>query len=124
MDGFITDNLAINKGWYSEDTTVLVVKEYVTNYDVPSISFSDKIPMSVVGLDSPIDKNQFFSTLGKGHTYLNYTLNSNNLNVLNSGLSATKVYFEHNSRTGSPFGKKNVDYLVGNVSVLDTTRSN
>ena len=124
LDGFITDNLAINKGWYSEDTTVLVVKEYVTNYDVPSISFSDKIPMSVVGLDSPIDKNQFFSTLGKGHTYLNYTLNSNNLNVLNSGLSATKVYFEHNSRTGSPFGKKNVDYLVGNVSVLDTTRSN
>lgn len=124
MDGFITDNLAINKGWYSEDSTVLVVKEYVTNYDVPSISFSDKIPMSVVGLDSPIDKNQFFSTLGKGHTYLNYTLNSNNLNVLNAGLTATKVYFEHNSRTGSPFGKKNVDYLVGNVSVLDTTRSN
>ncbi|WP_324823588.1 hypothetical protein [Sinanaerobacter sp. ZZT-01] len=125
VDGLASNNLGIGKGWYSEDTTVLVVKEYITNYEVPSIAYSDKISLSVKGLESPINKNDFFSVLGKGHTYINYTFNSLDLSSINSGLKGSqKVFFEHSSRTGTLFGKINTDYLVGNVSVTDTTRIN
>lgn len=125
LDGMETRNLAMNTGWYSEDSTVLVIKEYVTNYSVPSISYSDKISMSVVGLETPANKNQFFSKMGYGHVYLKYNINSVNLSGLDNDLKEpTKVYFEHNSRTGGPFGKKVVDYLVPNVTVTDTTRMN
>lgn len=123
LDGLTTNNLEMNKGWYSEDTTVLVIREYVTNYNVPSVSYSDKIPMTVPGLETPSNKAQFFSVMGKGHTYLKYNIDSIELSSLDSELKEkTKVFFEHNSRTGSPFGKKNVDYLVPNVSITDTTR--
>lgn len=125
LDGIATKNLAMNKGWYSEDTTVLVIREYVTNYSVPSVSYSDKIAMSVQGLETPANKAQFFSVMGKGHTYLKYNIDSTDLSSLDSELrQTTQVYFEHNSRTGSAFGNKNVDYLVANVSVTDTTRMN
>ncbi len=120
-DGITTNNISVGNGWYSEDTTVLVIKEYVTNYNVPTTTFSDKLSLSLNGLQTPTDKNQFFSKLGKGHSLINYTFKSGNIGF---GLNATKVYFEHNSRLGSEFGKKNVDYLVGNVSVLDTTSVN
>jgi len=122
LDGLTTNNLSLNKGWYSEDSTVLVVKEYITNYGVPSISYSDKLSQSVAGLETPLDKGLFFSTLGKGYTFINYTYTNNNLKTINSGLSTAKVFFEHNSRLGSPFGKQQTDYLVANVSVLDTSR--
>ena len=123
LDGLTTNNLEMNKGWYSEDTTVLVIREYVTNYNVPSVSYSDKIPMTIPGLETPSNKAQFFSVMGKGHTYLKYNIDSIELSSLDSELKEkTKVSFEHNSRTGSPFGKKNVDYLVPNVSITDTTR--
>lgn len=125
LDGLTSNNLVKDKGWYSEDSTVLIVKEIISNYEIPSISYSDKISLSVAGLETPINKNDFFSTLGKGHTFINYTFNSSDLSSINSGLKGSqKVFFEHNSRTGSSFGKINVDYLVGNVSVTDTTRSN
>jgi len=115
-----------NEGWYSEDTTVLVVKEYVTNYEVPSISLSDKLSMSVKGLDTPIDKNQFFSVLGKGYTYLKYDLP---LTVPNpkGGNFNTNSYFETTSLPNDgldSFGYQGVDYLVPNVSISDTTRMN
>jgi len=115
-----------NEGWYSEDTTVLVVKEYVTNYEVPSISLSDKLSMSVKGLDTPIDKNQFFSVLGKGYTYLKYDLP---LTVSNpkGGNFNTNSYFETTSLPNDgldSFGYQGVDYLVPNVSISDTTRMN
>ena len=125
LDGLVTDNLALNKGWYSEDTTVLVIKEYVTNYNVPSVSYSDKISMTVPGLETPANKAQFFSVMGKGHTYLKYRISGIDLSSVSAGLTKkAEVYFEHSSRTGSPFGKMNVDYLVPNVSITDTTRMN
>lgn len=125
LDGLTSNNLAKDKGWYSEDSTVLVVKEIITNYELPSIGVSDKISLSVAGLESPINKNDFFNVLGKGHTFINYTFNSADLKTINAGLKGSqKVFFEHNSRTGNIFGKINTDYLVGNVSVTDTTRSN
>ena len=115
-----------NEGWYSEDTTVLVVKEYVTNYEVPSISMSDKLSMSVKGLDTPIDKNQFFSALGKGYTYLKYDLPLTIPNPKGGNFTANS-YFETSSLPNDgldSFGYQGVDYLVPNVSISDTTRMN
>lgn len=123
VDGLTTpsySSISKDTGWYSEDSTVLVIKEYVTNYDVPSISFGDKLSMSVKGLDSPINKNDFFSKLGKGYTYLRYDL------PIKSGAGDTFAHFEFSSFPGDSlsFGEQKVDYLVPNVSVSDTTRLN
>ncbi|MBR3792204.1 MAG: hypothetical protein IKK18_05845, partial [Clostridia bacterium] len=63
--------------------------------------------------------------MGKGHTYLKYRISGIDLSSVSAGLTKkAEVYFEHSSRTGSPFGKMNVDYLVPNVSITDTTRMN
>lgn len=123
-----------NEGWYSEDTTVLVIKEYVSNYEVPSISFGDKLSMSVKGLDTPIDKAQFFKAMGKGYTYLRYDLDLKP--VYSSLKNDISCFFEYTSFpndvivgkynkdyfTDLNFGQQAVDYLVPNVSVSDTTR--
>ena len=152
VDGISTPSYAaISNGdaWYSEDTTVLVVKEYISNFEVPSISISDKLPMTVTvpqnKLDTPANKAQFFSELGKGYLYLNYTLN---LQLpTESGITqnnVVKAYFEYTSTpndvgdvkgfksgVGSTlgseaphFGDQVTNYLVPNVSITDTTRMN
>lgn len=122
----------INNGdkWYSEDTTVLVLREYVSNFSVPSISYSDKLSLSVNGLETPIDKNQFFNKLGKGYVYLKYDLPL----TMGDGKS-TNVYFEYDSKTNPlmsekieianrSLGYQGINYIVPNVSVTDTTRVN
>lgn len=122
------------EGWYSEDTTVLVVKEYVSNFEIPSIGFGDKISMSVKGLETPMDKSLFFKTMGKGYTFLRYDFNIKP--VYSTIKDEIKTYFEYTSypndtKTGEinkdyfddlSFGQQKVDYLVPNVSVSDTTR--
>ena len=138
----------INEGdkWYSEDTTVLVVREYISNFEVPSISISDKLPMTITGtneLNTPANKNQFFSALGKGYLYLNYTLNlpvSSKANI-SGNVKAEFTYTsfpgdiidtENYSKTGDnskldatkKFGEQGTNYLVPNVSITDTTRMN
>ena len=138
----------INDGdkWYSEDTTVLVVREYVSNFEVPSISISDKLPMTITGaekLKTPANKNEFFKELGKGYLYLNYTLNlpiSDNAE-LGKNINATFTYTsfptdlidtQNYSKTGDntgldntrKFGEQGTNYLVPNVSITDTTRMN
>lgn len=133
-------------GWYFEDSTVLVVKEYVTNYDVPSTSFSDKISLSVKGLNTPINKSDFFNTLGKGYTNLRYDIVFNvaklNVNANKEITNNISAYFEANGYLAAMGNKftvggtntkkeismdsitsKNVKYLVPNVSITDTTRN-
>ena len=133
--------------WDSEDTTVLIVREYVSNFEVPSISISDKLPMTISGTDklnTPANKNEFFKELGKGYLYLKY-----NLDILPpavSGITQNTLidcYFEYTSlpndvgdtkgfkaNYGSTivdapkFGEEKVNYLVPNVSITDTTRMN
>ena len=121
IDGFATNNISVNKGWYSEDTTALVIKEYVSVYDVPNVAANDKISMTVKGLETPTNKNQFFNTMGKGHNFLNVMFEGN-LSKIKSDLQTAKVYFEHTSRETNDFGDTVVDYLVPNVSVADSTR--
>lgn len=121
LDGFETNNISVNKGWYSEDTTALVIKEYVSVFDIPNVAAADKISLSVKGLETPTNKNQFFSTMGKGYNFLNVMFEAN-LSKIKSDLQNAKVYFEHTSREANDFGDKVVDYLVPNVSVTDSTR--
>ena len=117
-----------DSGWYSEDSTVLVIKEYVSNFEVPSISFSDKLSMSVKGLETPADKAKFFNVVGKGYTYLEYVLPICSPYKSSSGkvVPTSKAYFEFSSSPAKKlgFGRIGVDYIVPNVSVSDTTRMN
>lgn len=110
-----------DKGWYSEDTTVLVIKEYVTNFEVPSISFGDKLSMTVGSLTTPIDKGQFYSQMGKGYTYLEYDLKFGSVYDDVDGSSA-KFEFTSLPSDAYGFGQQKTDYLVPNVSITDTTR--
>jgi hypothetical protein len=124
VDGIDTpDNAKVStgSGWYSEDSTVLIVKEYITNYTVPSIAVSDKISLQVNGLQTPVDKNQFFNTMGKGYLYLKYDL------PISTPAGNANAYFEFTTMPGDSlddYGKQGVNYLVPNVSVSDTTRTN
>ena len=127
VDGIATpDNAKVTEGsgWYSEDSTVLVVKEYITNYNVPSIAVSDKLSLTINGLNSPANKNDFFSKMGKGHLYLRYDLN------ISTGAGNANPYFEFTTLNGykgqndNTWGKQGCTYLVPNVSVADTTRIN
>ena len=129
LDGIATpDYAAIKNGdkWYSEDTTVLVIKEYVSNFEVPSISVSDKLSMTVNGLNTPANKAQFFNVMGKGHTYLKYSLNVTPPSVANLGSTKVEAYFEYSSFGGDNLnnGIQKTDYVVPNVSITDTTRAN
>lgn len=150
VDGISTPDYATIKNgdqWYSEDTTVLIVREYVSNFEVPSISISDKLPMTISGTDklnTPANKNEFFKELGKGYLYLKY-----NLDILPpavSGITQNTLidcYFEYTSLPNDvedvkgfkvgvgatmtdtvKFGEEKVNYLVPNVSITDTTRMN
>ncbi len=107
------DNLELGKGWYSEDSTVLVVKEYITELTVPNTAFTAKIPMTVPGLQTPVNKQQFYSVIAKGHNIVKYEVGSN-----------IKVYFEHNTSKESNYGKQITGYGVPNVSITDTMFGN
>ena len=129
--GLVTPDYAkVNVGdnWYSEDTTVLVLREYVTNFKVPSISFSDKLSLQVNGLNTPVNKTEFFNKMARGHIYLKYELPVTLPNGTN-----TKAYFEYDSLnnpqmssrieiTDRSLGYQGAAYLVPNVSITDTTR--
>lgn len=124
--------VSVGQGWYSEDTTVLVVKEYISNLTVPSVSVTDKIALSVNGLVTPQNKAQFFSTMGKGYLYLNYDLTCKDPNTGSTTGVIYKTLPEIHSGftfTSFPndeyaFGEQQVNYLVPNVSITDTTRLN
>ncbi len=135
IDGIDTPSIYAAKdgeGWYNEDTTVLVVKEYITNYEVPGISVSDKLPMSVDGLTTPTNVAQYYSAIGKGYTYLRYDMDFD-VNYLTS-YGALPVYFEYSPVEGTSgttriapdgttvvLGEEDPTYLVPNVSITDTT---
>ena len=102
-----TNDLKVGKSWYNEDTTVLVVREYTNIFDLPNFLYVDKIPMKVAGLETPVDKGQFFSKGKIGYTVLQ--------------LEVAKATMEYNSSLASPFGGKNEKaFVVPNVSVMDT----
>lgn len=104
----------LGEGWYNEDSTILVVREYIHTYDVPDYMYADKLPLSIDGLQAPIDKNQFFSKGFAGHTQLR----------INAGDDADNAFLFFNSSMTKPesIGQDapSIEYVAPNVSITDT----
>lgn len=104
-----SNDLAVGRGFYNEDSTILVVREYTTTFDLPSYMTTDKIPMEIPGLEVQMDKNQFFSKGATGHTLLQYKVG--------------QVEMIADSSKGDFGVKKSTQFVVGNASVLDSFSS-
>jgi hypothetical protein len=105
-----TSSLAVGKGWYNEDSTILIVREYTNVFTLPFYPYVDKLPMEIDGLTTPIDKMTFFENGKRGHTQLTF-----------EDVNAKMTY---DSSASKPFGGKySVDYIVPDVSVMDTFSS-
>lgn len=115
-----TSDLATGKGWYNEDSTVLVFREYTTTFELPQFMYVDKIPMQIAGLEAPIDKLQFFSKGFKGHTMMQYK--DTDKFYMNFDSSVPKGNLDGFFRSdGKPDpNKQSTDYIVPNATVLDT----
>lgn len=105
------DNLEIGKGWYSEDSTALIIKEYTTIMELPKTGFTDKIPMTVKGLETPVSKTDYYKKMGRGYSIVRYSI---------KGSMISESFMEYNSKTGESFGKKEILFGVPNVSISDT----
>lgn len=99
--------VSVGNGWYNEDTTTLVVREYTNVFTLPQVVAVDKVPMQIPGLEEPINKALYFS---KGYTAGN---------VLK--LTVADAFMEYDSSLPKPFGGlSNKSYIVPNVSVMDS----
>lgn len=69
------NDLQLNKGWYNEDSTQLVIREYKTTFKAPAqaITMSDKLPLSINQLQAPLNKN-YFTRIAKGGQEVNLDL--------------------------------------------------
>lgn len=104
-----TQDMAVGKPWYYEDTTSLVVREYITTYDIPSHVYVDKVPQELAGLQTPMDKNQFFKQGQVG--FGKYTV------------KLVDSYMMYDSSNATPFGGQFERLFVApNVSVTDTAQ--
>jgi hypothetical protein len=102
-------DLAVGTGWYSEDTTVIIVREYINTFTLPFFAYVDKVPMEVEGLKVQGDKTKFFSEGKKGYVVLDFRINDAWLKT-------------DTSKTG--YGvTKTVNFIVPNVSILDSFSS-
>jgi len=97
--------------WYNEDTTVLVVHEYTTIFQIPDFTYSDKIPMSIQGIESPADKNDFFSKGYAGHMEVRYSI---------AGRPSGEAFMTANTQKGHNVSSTKPLFSVPNVSVQDT----
>ncbi len=104
-----SSDLAVGKGFYNEDSTILVVREYTTTFDLPSYMTTDKVPMEISGLEVQMDKNQFFSKGATGHTLLQYKVG--------------QVEMIADSFKGDFGVKKSTQFVVPNGSILDSFSS-
>lgn len=103
------DTVTANEGWYNEDTTVMVVREYINTFELPNFMYVDKVPMEIAGIETPIDKLQYFKKGYVGHTVLSYKVKD--------------IYMTHDSSNAKPIGgSMTKDYVVPNVSVLDSAQ--
>ncbi len=115
-----TSDLATGKGWYNEDSTVLVFREYTTTFELPQYMYVDKIPMSVVGLEAPINKNQYYSKGYKGFTMMRFEDTSKFYMNFDSSLPKGNLDGFFRSDGKADPNKQSTDFVVPNVSVLDT----
>ena len=98
----------LNKGWYYEDTSVLVVKKFKTDFSLSDTTISDKLPMNL-GPQTPADRNQFFSNGYTATADLTTVFNINIVGAKLTGKSSTDRVKE-----------KKVDFIVPDVSIKDS----
>lgn len=98
----------LNDGWYYEDTSVLVVKKFKTDFALSDTTISDKLPMNL-GPQTPADRNQFFSD---GYTATADLATSFRIDIAGVSLSG-------NSSTDRVSEKK-VDFIIPDVSIKDS----
>lgn len=102
------NDLAVDKPWYNEDTTTLVIREFTNVFDLPQHMYVDKLPMEIDNkLKAPVDKNKFFSEGYVGYTKLRFNVGD--------------AFMEYDASLAKPFGGEYTKlYVVPNVSVLDS----
>lgn len=106
-----TNDVKVGAGWYNEDTTILIIREYTTVFELPkAYMYTDKIAMNIPGIESPINKNDFYTKGLKGHTKLKMTVDKSDCYILYDDTSK-KVWND-----------KEMKFTVPNVSILDTTK--
>ena len=110
------DELKVGSPWYYEDATTLVIREYITTYDLPPHVYVDKIPQEVAGIPTPMDKAQFFKQGHTGHTKLRFQLVDTWMEYDTSKAPYTAPY------SSQPYGPQQTLYVVPNVSVTDTAQ--
>jgi len=88
-----------------------VVHEYTTIFQIPDFTYSDKIPMSIQGIESPADKNDFFSKGYAGHMEVRYSI---------AGRPSGEAFMTANTQKGHNVSSTKPLFSVPNVSVQDT----
>lgn len=102
-----TSDLKVNQGWYNEDSTVLVIREYINVFTLPSHQYSDKMPLQIPSIETPVDKLQFFTKGLRQHSLLRFK-------VQEAGM-------EYDSSEATPFGGAyEIESVVPNASVMDS----
>ncbi|ASA25622.1 hypothetical protein [Paenibacillus donghaensis] len=101
-----TNDLALGRGFYNEDVTTLIVREYINGFKLPQFIAVDKIPLEIPGLAADVNKNQFFSKGFTGHSKLIFKVND------------AEMIFD--SSKGDFGGERSIEFVVGNVSILDS----
>lgn len=91
-------------GWYYEDTSVLAIKIYSTDYSVTGGTYTDQIPLNY-GPSTPTDKNNYFSNGYTGTVNCTYTFDYN------------KKGFNIITKTDN----SNVDFIISDVTINDAT---
>lgn len=99
-------------GWYNEDTDVFVVREFSTDFKIPSMTLTDKLPLDF-GPESPIDKNDLYNNGVRA------TMNSVYKFVMNVNYGGKKYTKNVEFRTHRE--KDKTDFVIPNASVLDAT---
>lgn len=108
-----SDSISVGNGWYSEDTTVLSLYVYTTEFEIPDMLFANKIPQSVSGLGTPQNKDLFYNKVAPSGLVLDI--------VLDGRSSGVNFAIHYDSLVGGKYSEPLKLFGTANVSVLDTT---
>lgn len=115
-----SDSIQVGKGWYSEDCTTLSLYVFTTVFELPDTVHTNKVPISIPGLESPQNKDEFYNKAWESHLKLRLSTK------LTSDTADAKClgWLDYNTANAQWANSGDVYklYAVPNVSVQDTTR--
>lgn len=119
-----TTDMEVGKGWYFEDTTALVVREYIEEITLPHEYLAAGIPSTIKGIESETDRNLFFTKGYTGHVVLNFSIKiaegTFSPYKATKGTNEVEMTYDSSERNNK-FGDYSIDYVVLNVSVFETS---